>query len=413
MRLSFVHAADLHIDSPLAGLGVKDPAVAKRFAQAGRRAVESLVRQTVETEAAFLIIAGDIFDGDWKDVSTGLYFARMLGELHRNAIPTFMVKGNHDADSVVSQTLPYPDSVRVFASRKAESIEIAPRRVVLHGRSFASRRVPDDFVAAYPPRRDGWLNIGILHTALDGTRGHESYAPCTVEALARFGYDYWALGHVHTAEIVCRDPWIVYPGNIQGRSVRETGAKGAVRVTVDDGRVIEVTPIVLDGARWAHREVDVSASREEADVLAGIETTLARLHPEADGRPLAVRLTLCGATPVHARLVVRREEIEAQARALAFRFAEDCWIERVVLDTCAPPLRSAPEPDVLDVEALIAAAAEEPAFASDLAAAIATIADKLPRHLRAELASDAPALARLRALARDHLAGALAQDAEP
>ena len=413
MRFSFVHAADLHIDSPLAGLGVKDPAVAKRFAQAGRRAVDQLIRQTVETEAAFLIIAGDVFDGDWKDVTTGLYFARQLGELHRHAIPTFLIKGNHDADSVVSQTLPYPDSVRVFPSRNAETIEIASRRVVLHGRSFASRKVTDDFVATYPARRDGWLNIGILHTALDGTRGHESYAPCTVEALARFGYDYWALGHVHAGEIVCRDPWIVYPGNIQGRSVRECGAKGAVRVTVDDGRIVEVAPIVLDGARWAHERVDVSACHDDADALARIEAALARLHPEADGRPLAVRLTLCGTTAAHARLVTRREEIEASARALAFRVADDCWIERIALETCAPPVRETAEPDILDVEALIAAAAAEPQFAADLAATIETISDKLPRHLRAELATDGLALARLGALARDHLAGMLAQEAGP
>ncbi len=132
--------------------------------------------------------------------------------------------------------------------------------------------------------------------------------PCTVEDLRRFGYDYWALGHIHAAEIVARDPWIVYPGNIPGRSVREMGPKGAVRVTVEDGRIVEVTPLVLDAARWVHETLDVSACLGEADALSLIQEALARLHPEAGGRPLAIRFTLSGTTPAHARLVARARD---------------------------------------------------------------------------------------------------------
>jgi len=131
MRFCFVHAADLHIDSPLASLGVKDPAVAARFARANRAAVEGLVGETIASEAAFLIIAGDIFDGDWKDVSTGLFFARALGELHRAGVPTFIVKGNHDAESVMSRSLTYPDTTFVFPANKAETKTLEALRVAL------------------------------------------------------------------------------------------------------------------------------------------------------------------------------------------------------------------------------------------------------------------------------------------
>ena len=220
MRFSFIHAADLHIDSPLAGLGLKDAAVAARFSDAGRKAVKSLIRATIDSNAAFLIIAGDIFDGSWKDVTTGLFFVSAISELDRAGIPTIMVKGNHDAESVVTRALPYPDSVHTFDARKAGTHRLEQHRVALHGRSFTARKVSDDFVASYPARVEGWLNIGVLHTALDGTRGHASYAPCTADDLARFGYDYWALGHIHAGEIVSRNPWIVYPGVLQGRSVR-------------------------------------------------------------------------------------------------------------------------------------------------------------------------------------------------
>src|SRR3954463_77379 len=139
MRFSFIHAADLHIDSPLAGLRLKDDDVARRFAEAGRKAVQALIDETIASGAAFLIIAGDVFDGDWKDVTTGLFFVRAISALHRAGIPTFLVKGNHDADSLMSRDLPYPDSVNVFPSDKAKSVSLDEYRVVLHGRSFPNR----------------------------------------------------------------------------------------------------------------------------------------------------------------------------------------------------------------------------------------------------------------------------------
>jgi DNA repair exonuclease SbcCD nuclease subunit len=402
MRFSFIHAADLHVDSPLAALSLKDAAVAARFALAGRRAVEALVEQTIASKAAFLIIAGDIFDGDWKDVTTGLFFVRAISALHRAGIPVLMVKGNHDAASVMSRDLPYPDSVTVFDSGIAETVALDGFRVVLHGRSFPNR-LTADFVGSYPPRRDGWLNIGVLHTSLDGTRGHEGYAPCSVEDLERFGYDYWALGHVHAAEIVSRDPWIVYPGNLQGRSVRETGAKGAVRVTVEDGRIVEVTPLPLDGARWAQLSVDVVDAATEAELMALARTALVEAQAQGEGRPLAVRVTLTGATPLHNHLVARRDALQDDLRAAGFQLAADCWVEQLKLKTALPQRPPAPlsETDALDVDRVVAEAAADPEFAAVLAELTEAIRAKLPKDLHQEfdgsdalttLADDARAL---------------------
>ena len=410
MQFTFFHAADLHIDSPLAGLGCKDAAVAARFARAGRRAVEALVDETIAAKAAFLLICGDIFDGDWKDVTTGLFFVRELGRLERAGIPAYIVKGNHDAESLMSKSLPYPESARIFSTREAQTFELDSLRVALHGRGFPSRLVDPNFVASYPARREGWLNIGLLHTALDGSRGHEAYAPCGVEDLKRFGYDYWALGHVHAAEEVCRDPWIVYPGNIQGRSVRETGPKGAIRVTVADGRIAEVRHVALDAARWARASVDVFDCGDEAEALTRIEARLREEHARAEGRPLAARLSLVGATPLHARLVARREAIEADARAIGFRVADDLWVEKIDIATRAPPRRAREsfEADALDVEALVREAADDPEFASVISDLVAQISDKLPRDLRERLPQGEEALKPLANEARDRLIGEIA-----
>ena len=409
MRFSFIHAADLHVDSPLAALGAKDAGVAARFAKAGRKAVENLVARTLEEKAAFLVIAGDLFDGEWRDVSTGLFLARALGPLHRANIPVFILRGNHDAESKMSRALPYADSVRFFDARKAETIVLEQWGVALHGRSFPAREPPVDFVASYPAARPGLVNIGVLHTALQGARDHAPYAPCTVEDLRRFGYDYWALGHVHAQSIVATDPWVVYPGNIQGRSVRETGAKGAMRVTVEDGRIVEAAPFACDAARWAHETLDISVCAEEADVAAAADALFARAVADAEGRPLALRLRLAGVSPRHASLVAARERLEGDLRARAFAHAEDFWIERLQVATSAPAAPASDDEDALDIAALIAAAAAEPDFADDLARLVKEAMDKTPGQLHPAL--QAALDDGLAEEARDLLVGVLAPEA--
>jgi DNA repair protein SbcD/Mre11 len=409
MTFTFVHAADLHIDSPLAGLGAKDPAMAALFAQAGRRAVEALIEQTIAAKADFLLVCGDIFDGDWKDATTGLFFIRQLGRLERAGVATFIVNGNHDAANLMSRSLPYPESVKIFPARSAQSHTIEELRVCLHGRSFPDRLVGKEFLSSYPSRREGYFNIGLLHTALDGARGHESYAPCTIEDLVRFGYDYWALGHVHAAEEISRDPWIVYPGNIQGRNVRETGAKGAMRITVSDGRVVEAQRLTLDAARWASASIDVAGCESEAELRDSIAARLTEEHACADGRPLAMRLTLSGPTPLHARLVARREELEEETRAIAFRISGELWVERLKIETRPPatPRHTVEETDALDVEALIMGAAEDEEFAAALAELAAQIGEKLPSSLREAAPRSPEELAELAMEARDRLLGEL------
>ena len=406
MRFQFIHAADLHIDSPLQALGAKDPAVAQVFAAAGRKAVERLIAETIDSGARFLVIAGDVFDRDWRDVATGYFFARELGKLDRAGVKTFLIKGNHDAESVMSRALNYPASVHLFDTRKGQTAPIEDLRVAVHGRSFPERGAPDDFVAGYAPRREGWLNVGVLHTGLDGRPGHDPYAPCTIADLTRFGYDYWALGHIHAREIVHRDPWIVYSGNVQGRSPRETGERGAMRVTVEDGRIVAVEPFPLDAARWAHVRVDAAGLEDEEALLGRIADALGAAHAEADGRTLAVRVTLTGETPAHARWVARAEPLLDEARALGLRLADDVWVEKLRFETRAPLSRQPIEAgeDSFDVETLLDAAAAEPGYAAAVAALAAEVASKLPRDLRDVFLETAAAEAIARS--RDWLAGA-------
>jgi exonuclease SbcD len=332
--MKFIHAADIHLDSPLIGLSSYEGAPVDRLRGATRRAFEAMVDLAVEETVDFVVIAGDLYDGDWRDFNTGLFFARQAARLGEHGIPVFLLHGNHDAESQITRRLTLPSNVRVFSARRPETCELPGLRVALHGQSFRQREVADNLAAAYPPPKRGWFNIGVLHTALDGREGHAGYAPCDLAGLVRHGYDYWALGHVHRRELLHEHPHVLFPGNLQGRHVRETGAKGCTLVTVEDGRVVGCSHRSLDVLRWCVVEADLGGCTAPGEVSARVRAALDGALAQADGRPLACRLVLAGETPLHGRLLADREQTEADLRALAFDVGVDqIWIEKLHVRT--------------------------------------------------------------------------------
>lgn len=378
---TFIHAADLHLGSPLAGLALKDAEIARRFASAGRRAFEDLVTLAIETGVAFLIVAGDVYDGDWADNTIGLFFARQVARLDRAGIPVVLVRGNHDAESVITKSITLPPSLRSYRADRPETHRLDHLRVALHGRSFPNRAVEENYALTYPAALPGWFNIGVLHTSCTGSAQHDTYAPCSVADLAGRGYDYWALGHIHEYGELSRDPWIVFPGNLQGRSIRECGPKGAVAVEVADGRVREVRRLIVDHARFAQAEIDLSGLEDEGEALGAIEAALRPLSAEGEGRLLALRLRLTGQTGLHDRIAADREAFTAEVQAAAHRIHEDIWLERLVNATHrpkAPALRDAADLTGIDPVSLLETVDRDPDFRAKAAALLAEIGAKMP-----------------------------------
>lgn len=331
--MRFLHAADIHLDSPLLGLSARAGHRAERLVGATRRALARLVDLAVEEEVAFLIIAGDLYDGDWRDFQTGLYFAEQMARLEKAGIPVFLLRGNHDAESTMTRRLSLPPNVQVFDHRKPQSFRRDDLGVVLHGRSFHTRDVTDNLAATYPAPVAGLLNIGVLHTALEGKPPHARYAPCSPADLKAKGYDYWALGHVHERAIIDRDPWIVFPGNLQGRHANETGAKGATLVTTDQGRILDAAHVVLDDVRWARVEIDLKGCAAEAEMADQVVAALSLARDAAGERTLAARLVLTGRTVLHRRLKADAARLDAEMELAAARAGGDIWIERVSVHT--------------------------------------------------------------------------------
>ena len=331
----FIHAADLHLDSPLQGLETHENAPVDLLRAATRRAAENLVRLCIDERIDFLLIAGDIYDGDWKDYSTGLFFRAQMARLNEHAIPVFLISGNHDAASVISRRLSLPENVRVFSTRTAESMDLPDCPVVIHGRGFPHREVPENLAVDYPKAVSGRFNIGLLHTSLTGRSGHDTYAPCSEQDLRAKGYAYWALGHVHQPEIVSEDPWIVFAGNCQGRHARETGPRGCRLVTVNDSlEVVSAEWQTLDVVRWLGVEVALDGLAAESEAVGRIRDGLAHAIETAEDRLVAARITLTGPTPLDGLLRRETQRIRAEVLALAQDFGEErVWIERVRMTT--------------------------------------------------------------------------------
>jgi len=330
----FVHCADLHLDSPLRGIAAKEGAPLERIRGATRRALENLVRLCIEEQAGFMVIAGDVYDGDWEDYSTGLFFVRCMARLRDHGIRVYLIRGNHDAASQITRRLPLPDNVVELPVTSPATVVLEDLRVAIHGQGFAERAVTQDLSLEYPAPVPGYFNIGMLHTCAEGREGHETYAPCRVENLVHKGYDYWALGHIHKREVLCERPWIVFPGNLQGRHIRETGEKGCTLVTVD-GTSVQVEHRSVDVLRWLNCEVDLSGKMTAEQGLLAVQGALTSLLDQHVGYPLAVRIELVGETVLHTEWTGQMEQYLQELRAIAAGLSggDAIWLEKVLVHT--------------------------------------------------------------------------------
>jgi DNA repair exonuclease SbcCD nuclease subunit len=324
----FIHAADIHLDSPLLGLDRYEGAPVEAIRKATRRAFSKLVQLAIAERVDFVILAGDIYDGDWLDYNTGLFFVKEVRELERAGIPVMLIRGNHDAESRITRRLTLPANAHELPWERPDTFPLDSLRIALHGQSYARQAETRNLAADYPPPISGYFNIGILHTALTGREGHETYAPCSVEDLVARGYDYWALGHVHKRESlpVTGRVRVEFPGNIQGRKITETGPKGCLLVTMDaDGRA-QPEFRALDVFRWAEVVVEAQAATSLEHAVDIAAEAIDDARTEADGRPLAVRVRPTYASDVYRKVAENLEQFRFE---LVARAGDEVWVEKI------------------------------------------------------------------------------------
>ncbi|HPA14186.1 MAG TPA: DNA repair exonuclease [Desulfobacterales bacterium] len=334
----FLHTADIHLDSPLQKLERYEGAPVEALRQATRRALENLVELAVAEQVAFVLIAGDLYDGDWKDYNTGLYFVSQMRKLREAGVAVYIIAGNHDAENRITKTLRLPEGVHFFPTDGPDTVHLVDPDVAIHGQGFAAPSVRKDLSAGYPLADPGYFNIGMLHTCATGREGHEPYAPCKMEGLLSKGYDYWALGHVHQREILHEDPLIVFPGNIQGRHARETGPKGCMLVTVGDSGRAEADFRPLHMIQWEKIEIDATDAETGYDILDIVSNRIEELLKNNADLPLIVRVEVLGKTRSHLELTADFEHWISEIRSAGIDSGNGrVWIEKVKFHTFPHP----------------------------------------------------------------------------
>jgi len=258
---SFIHCGDLHLDSPFKGLSAEDPQVARRLGSATFEAFDRLVDLCVRRRADFLLVAGDVFDAADRSVRAQLKFRDGLERLSRGGIRSFLVHGNHDPLEGWSESVQWPPGVTVFGTEEPTTAVVAldgADAIAVTGMSYLRSRETRNLARRYRASNPHLFQIALLHANCGGNPAHEAYAPTRLEELVASGFDYWALGHIHEKAILCRDPYVVYPGNTQGRSIRELGERGCFLVEVDGDRRLKIQFEPLDVVRWHSCEVSIN-----------------------------------------------------------------------------------------------------------------------------------------------------------
>ncbi len=386
----FIHAADIHLDSPLQGLERYDTAPVEKIRSATREALRNLVRLAIEEKVAFVLIAGDVYDGDWKDYNTGLYFRKELAPLAGAGIGVYLISGNHDAQSVVSKQLSLPEHVKVLAVSEAQTVVLDDLNVAIHGQGFAKRETTENLCKGYPKALGGMFNIGMLHTCAGGYEGHERYAPCTIADMLGHGYQYWALGHIHKRGELSRfskgDPHILFPGNIQGRHIREAGAKGCTVVSVKDGEIVSAEHRDLDVFRWQNVAVALGGAGTMDRAMELARERLARTAIEMEGKAVAVRVELMGTPRLQAQYLGDPEQWVNEMRNIAGEVgASGMWVEKVKFKaTAAEEADEAIDPDgpAGELLAMLEGIKTDAELRADLSGELEDLRKKLPRDLR-------------------------------
>jgi exonuclease SbcD len=281
--LRFLHAANLHLGRPFAGLSKSLPDSADRFLRAGYKAWERIVKTALDKRVDFVTLAGDVFDNANPALRPRVAFRDGVSRLHEAGIPVFLTLGNHDPLCDFPDALRSLPGLHLFGPEPEGMTFDAPhvdQQVIIYGASFERAATRENLVRRFQRDAAAEIAIGLVHANVSGMPGHDDYAPCSLEDLRRTGMDLWCMGHVHIATILSEYPLILYAGTSQGAHVNETGSRGCYLITVDGpaealAKFVPVAPV-----RWEKLEVDLTDISGEEDLLDTLEHECSKLAPD-------------------------------------------------------------------------------------------------------------------------------------
>lgn len=390
-------------------LALRHEGLSDLIGTATRVVFSSIIDLCLDEGVDALIIAGDLYDGSQTSMKTARFLVQQFMRLQDAGIAVYLIRGNHDAESRITRELVFPDGVKVFGSKaEVQVVDKGALRVALHGISFGKPHAPDSLLDKFRPAMAGAVNIGILHTSLAGTSGHDLYAPCSVADLQALGFDYWALGHIHLRAAYAGRAHVVMPGNPQGRDIGEAGAKSVTLVTVaDDGTLtVEERPTAI--ARFERLPVDLTGTVEWREVAVRLEAALRQARAQLPEDHLVLRPVLHGDTALAWQILRDLDLLTEQAVAVSEAIGT-VWIDKVE-NACHASMADMGGGALTELAGMVGAAASNPAVMAAVEAEAARVIQALPRELRDLLGADQVlATARITALLLDGSAEVMAQ----
>lgn len=382
--IKILHTADVHLDSPLKSLALRDQDLRDAVMAATRTAFTRIIDTALAERVAALLISGDLFDGKERSARTAAFLTGQLDRLRAEGVRVFYIKGNHDAENPITGTLDLPDNVHVFDARGGK-VQLNDD-VWIHGVSFADRHAPESLLPRFSQPVTGAINIAMLHTSLAGAPGHDPYAPCTLGDLTGMGFDYWALGHVHLRQIHAESPWVVMPGAPQGRDIGEAGPKSASLLTLSEGEIhVEKVPTSL--VEFTISALDISDAESDDMLRALLRDHIATTASALSSATGVMRLTLSGRPDRHWQILRDREYWSETVSSLA-REKGVLWLDKLLLDLY-PPTASDGMPGAADeLFTTMTDIRTEPGFAATARSQIDEVFADLPVAVRARLMPD-------------------------
>ncbi|MEH7381564.1 DNA repair exonuclease [Bacillus sp. JJ1533] len=300
--ITFLHIADLHLDSPFSGLANLPSELFKRVQESTFTSLTRLIDMAIGEKVDFVLIAGDLFDGEDRSLRAQSRFRKEMERLKDHEIEAFIIHGNHDHLGGSWPHFEWPSNVHVFQN---ENVEIKPfikngeTLANIHGFSYTKKAVLENKTSSYEKKENAPFHIGMLHGSREGESAHSRYAPFLLSDLQRKGFDYWALGHIHTREILSEDPPIIYPGNIQGRHKKEIGEKGGYLVELSK-KGADYSFLPASDLIWENTAIDISAIASFDQLVDLTLSCLEDFHKENQGVFLTIEYT--GVGPLHNQL---------------------------------------------------------------------------------------------------------------
>lgn len=395
--IKLIHTADVHLDSPLQTLALRDPELQEKVQGASRSAFTRIVEQALEQQVAAVLISGDLFDRTARSAKTAAFLLLELTRLKEAGIQVFYIKGNHDAENPLTGETTLPENVHVFdgdgdkmqlgnpevADGDDDKGPVEGHEVWIHGVSFKEKKAEKSLLGKFSAPVPDAINIGLLHTSLSGSAAHDVYAPCSVKELIDTGFNYWALGHIHKRQVHCEAPWIVMPGIPQGRDIGEPGPQSATLITIDEGS-ITTSEFPTSSIEFTTLLLDVSELEDPTSLQALVKSELQKHADSLLSDDGVVRVCLQGQSAFRWQWLRDREQWEETFK-LSCRGTGRLWLEKLVFEIADEPKTVADKSALGELSDLMSAMRVEEVFVEESVALIDELLSALPANERSKL----------------------------